>query len=297
MALEGLLLQNISRLVKSWCAVEDLITYLSKAFGLTPPDQVQRRNPDLTAVLARSLSDRQLVLRCCCSQLVIVLVEIKVRHRGRSRKVVFMVANEHHPAGNLVSVDINLQNWFGQNLWMNRTLFADWNSWICMFACGGKLTSNPHQSVDWYYRVCLTLHVPGSPAGVHPLVFKGQVGKEELGVVALVSHHLHPISVENHLRNRAFSSHKTRDLQTVSHEGRLRCHMSDSPTSWTMGEKRARRHWIQLPGVIFLSFGWCQRKGKWVLNPVLLRLADLLRIHHDWFIITFYSVWNHENYF
>lgn len=89
---------------------------MSIASGLTPPDQVEHRNPDLTAVLARSLCDQQLVLRHCCSQSVIVLVEIKVQRRGRSREVVFVVANELHPAGTLVSADPNLQNWFGQNL-------------------------------------------------------------------------------------------------------------------------------------------------------------------------------------
>ena len=117
MVLGGLLpLSNISHHSLSGCAVESLNTWhLSKAFELTPPDQIQGRNPDLTAVPARSLSDQQLVLRGGWSQSVIVLVEIKMHRRGRSRKVVFVVANEPHPAGNLVSVDFNLQNWFGQN--------------------------------------------------------------------------------------------------------------------------------------------------------------------------------------
>lgn len=90
--------------------------HLSEASGLTPPDQVQGRKPDLTAVLARSPSDRQPVLRLGRSQRHFVPVEIKMQRRGRSGEVVLVVANKLHPAAKQVSAGANLQKRFGQNL-------------------------------------------------------------------------------------------------------------------------------------------------------------------------------------
>lgn len=95
---------------------DSLNTWHPEGFELTPPDEVQRRNPDLTAVQARGLFDRQPGLRGGRSHLVIVLVEINVHLRRGSRKVIFVVADEIHPVGNLVIVDVDLHDWFGQDL-------------------------------------------------------------------------------------------------------------------------------------------------------------------------------------
>lgn len=91
---------------------------LSKAFGLTPPGDLQLRHLGPAAVLAWCPSDQIMVHWGGGSQSVVILVEIVVYRRGRSGGAVLEVADEFdHFRWDQVVVCDNLQNWLRQNLW------------------------------------------------------------------------------------------------------------------------------------------------------------------------------------